>query len=167
MSNVQLFWLRAFDKSLNFNRGHRVSFWSVLTKTRVISVHRQRSRCSSTHGTLMLLSSIVLKYYMYIQTYRAVVSFTKIYIRMSKNLNLQRALSLNLVPDIFLGLVDKNGNCHVNRYAACVDICVHWSLSMRWKNLYQAFHFPPHFYLSALGMKRAGRYFRKLTRTLE
>lgn len=39
--------------------------------------------------------------------------------------------------------------------------------SMRWKNLYQAFHFPPHFYLSALGMKRAGRYFRKLTRTLE
>lgn len=74
----------------------------------------------------MLLSSIVLKYYMYIQTYRAVVSFTKIYIRLSKNLNLQRALSLNLVPDIFLGLVDKNGNCHVNRYAACVDICVHW-----------------------------------------
>lgn len=68
----------------------------------------------------MLLSSIVLKYYMCIQTYRAVVSFTKIYIRMSKNLNLQRALSLNLVPDIFLGLVDKNGNCHVNRYAACV-----------------------------------------------
>lgn len=68
----------------------------------------------------MLLSSIVLKYYMYIQTYRAVVSFTTIYIRMSKNLNLQRALSLNLVPDIFLGLVDKNGNCHVNRYAACV-----------------------------------------------
>lgn len=89
----------------------------------------------------MILSSIVLKYYMYIQTYRAVVSFTKIYIRLSKNLNLQRALSLNLVPDIFLGLVDKNGNCHVNRYAACVDICVHWSLSMRWKNLYQAFHF--------------------------
>lgn len=39
---------------------------------------------------------------------------------MSKNLNLQRALSLNLVPDIFLGLVDKNGNCHVNQYAACV-----------------------------------------------
>lgn len=45
-------------------------------------------------------------------------------------------------------------------------ISVHCFLSMSW-NLYQAFYFPPHFYLSAIGMKRAGKYFRKLTRTLK
>lgn len=96
---------------------------------RVIFVHRQDRAGVPVHAILWCFYWVLLKNVTCIYKFTGLHCPSQIFIffliiLISKNLIFQEALSLILVPDIFLGLEDKNGNCRVNRSEVCVFLAI-------------------------------------------